>query len=352
MYEMELTNACLKLLRDSFKVQPGEIVGITVDTESSMEVADATAQAAVILGAKPVVIKIPAPRGCGKAGDPDFPIKTLVGALNNVDVWVEYNNQWIFYSTVYDRVVKENKDLRYMCLVGATPGMMMRNIGKVNIPLLGQFIRKVTELTKQTKHMRITTPAGMDVEFDNMPGREVCPADGIVNKGEVRMLIGQIGWAPKFDTINGVIVVDGIMSPAVKGHLDKPIKVFVEKGKIVKVEGGTSASQFEAWLKSFNDPNMYNVAHACYGVGPYAELTGNGDICEDERIWGCSEWGFGNVGAVLTQPDIPDGIPAASHTDGICLNSTVYLDGKLLFKEGQIVGPTDELVKMARKLGK
>ncbi|MDI9461257.1 MAG: aminopeptidase [Saccharofermentanales bacterium] len=350
MYEMELVNACLKLLRDCFNVQPGEVVAITVDTEVTMEVTDATAQAAVILGAKPVVIKTPAARGSGKAGDPDLPIEALVGILNEVDVWVEYNGQWIFYSTVFDRVISENKDLRYMCLVEATPGMMIRNIGKVDIPLLGRFIRKVASLTEKTKHMRITTPAGMDIEFENMPGRELGVADGIVNKGEVRMLPGQIGWAPNFETINGVIVVDGIMSPAVNGPLDQPIKMYVEKGKVVKIEGGASAKQLESWLKSFNDPNMYNVAHASYGLGPFAELSGN--ICEDERIWGCSEWGFGNIGAVLTIPDIPEGIPAASHTDGVCLNSTVYLDGELLFKDGEIVGPDAETVEMARKLGK
>ena len=350
MYEMELTNACLKLLRDCFRVQPGETVTITVDTEATMEVTDATAQAAVILGAKPMVIRTAAARGCGKAGDPDFPTEALIGALVNTDVWVEYNYQWIFYSTVYDRVVAENKKLRYMCLVGATPGMMMRNIGKADVALLGQFIRKIAELTEKTRHMRITTPAGMDLEFDNMPGRELGVADGVVKKGEVRMLPGQIGWAPKHDTINGVIVVDATLSPAINGRVDQPIRIYVEKGKVVKIEGGASATQFESWLKGFNDSNMFNVAHAGYGLGPYAELTG--DIVEDERVWGCSEWGFGNIGAVLTIPDIPEGIPAASHADGVCLNSTVYLDGELLFEDGKIVGPTDEVVEMARKLGK
>ena len=58
MYEYELTNACLKLLRDSFKLQKDETVVITVDTKSNQEVAEATAEAAVILGAKPVVINI------------------------------------------------------------------------------------------------------------------------------------------------------------------------------------------------------------------------------------------------------------------------------------------------------
>lgn len=348
MYELELTNACLKLLRDCFKVQPGETVAITVDTECTLEVTNATAQAAVVLGAKPLILMMPAARGNGKAGDPDFAIDSLVGALNGADVWVEYNNQWIFYSTVFDRVLSENKRLRYMCLVGSTPDLIIRNIGKVDVPLLRAFIQKVAVLTERAKHMRIITPAGMDIEFDNKPGRGVAVADGTVAQGEARMLPGQISWTPDFETLHGKIVVDGTLSPPC-GKVDAPVTIHVEKGRIVKVEGGSSAQAFAAWLKGFNDPNMYLVAHASYGLGPFAKLSG--EIVEDERVWGCSEWGFGNVGPMLV-PDIPGGIAAASHADGICLNSTVYLDGELLFKDGVVVGPTDEIVELARKLGK
>lgn len=348
MYEYELTNTCLKLLRDCFHVQPGESVALTVDTECNMAVTDATAQAAVILGAKPLVLKMPAARDCGKAGDIDFAIEPLVGALSVADIWIEYNNKWLFYSTVYDRVVENNKNLRYMNLVGATPELMMRNIGKVDVPTLTEFTLRVADATAAAKHMRITTPGGTDIEFDNKPGRELGVADGVVNKGEIKMLPGQIGWAPDFPTINGVIVIDGTLTPPC-GRVDSPVKLTVEKGKVTKVEGGSSAQTFAQWLASFQDPNMYTVAHASYGLGPFAVMSG--DIVEDERVWGASEWGFGNVGACLTN-DIPGGIPAACHADGIALNSTVWLDGKLFFENGVVVGPTDEIVALARKLGK
>ena len=53
MYELELTNACYKLLHDMFDLQPGESLAITCDTESNMDVVNATAKAAFALGAKP-----------------------------------------------------------------------------------------------------------------------------------------------------------------------------------------------------------------------------------------------------------------------------------------------------------
>lgn len=348
MYEFELTNVCLKLLRDMFRVKPGETISITCDTESHMDVVDATARAAIILGAKPLVLRNAAARGCGKAADQDLPMDSLIGALSETDVWIEYNNQWIFYSTVYDIVVEKNKKLRYINLVGANADLMMRNIGSIDMLTLAEFHYKVEEATAAAKHVRVTNPAGTDIEFDNVPGRKFLTADGIIKTGEVKMLPGQIGWAPDFDTINGIIVVDGTLTPPCR-RVDAPVKMTVEKGRVVKIEGGASAMEFKAWMESFNDPNMNITAHISYGIGPGAKLSG--DIVEDERVWGSTEWGFGNVGAILVS-DIPGGIPASSHSDGICLNSTVMLDDKYFFKDGVVVGPTDEIIALARKLGK
>lgn len=350
MYEYELVDSCLKILRDMFELQPGETIAITCDTKTNMSVVDATAQAAFILNAKPVVLKIAAPRGCGKEGDPDFPIDVLVNAIKSCDAWIEYNYEWIFYSTAYDRIVADaNNRPRYLNMVGATPDLIIRNIGKVDQVLLREFILKMEAYNKAGKHFRVTTPAGTDVEFDNAPNREYATADGYVRKNEIKMLPGQISWAPEFSSINGVIVVDGSISPPI-GKLANPIKFTIKEGYIVDIDGeGTDAAEMAAWLKSFNDPQMYLCAHISYGFNPGAKLTG--DIVEDERVWGCTEWGFGNVGPQIVS-DIPGGIPAASHSDGICLNSSVWLDGKPILIDGEVVGPTEEIVALARKLGK
>lgn len=350
MHEYELQNSCLKLLRDMFQIQPEESIAITCDTESNMEIVNATAQAAVSLGAKPLVIKMSAPGDCGKAGDADMPIDGLVGAVKNCDAWVEYNNKWIFYSTAYDRIIEDPGNRpRYMNLCGCNPDLIVRNIGKIDNDLLNEFIMAMTAYCEKGKHFRITTPAGTDVEFDNEPNRDYVVADGYVRKGEIKMFPGQISWSPTFESINGVIVVDGTITPPL-GAVKNPIRFTMEKGYIVDVDGdGSDAVEYDAWLKSFNDPNMYLAAHLSFGFGPNAKLSG--DIVEDERVWGSTEWGFGNVGPQMTS-DIPGGIPAASHSDGICLNSSVWLDGVQILDEGVVVGPTPEIAELARKLGK
>ncbi|MEM3617745.1 MAG: aminopeptidase [Candidatus Bathyarchaeia archaeon] len=343
-YEYELAKAAHKLATEMFKLKPGETFVITADTESDPRVVDATAGAAFAAGAKPMVIWLASPLGVGKAADPMLPVEALTAALNNADAWVEFNNEWLLYSTPYERVMKENKKIRHMCLVGMNVDMMVRVIARVDLPTLAKFQERLVEMTKAAKHVKMTTPAGGNVEFDNDPKRPVICEVGYADTPGSHMLGGQIGWSPIFKSINGVIVFDGSVVPPV-GLVKTPIKLHVKEGVIQKIEGGEEARTFEAWLKSFNDPLMLRMAHVCYGVNPGAKLTGN--IVEDERVWGCTEWGIGYVGQMLTGGEP---IPAPSHTDGICLNTSVWLDGKQIFDNGRVVEP--ELAKLAKKLGK
>ena len=336
-YEYELGKAAEILTRDLFKLKQGETFVITADTESDSRVVDATARAAFACGAKPMVIWLASPLGVGKAADPMFPTESLVGALKGADAWVEFNNQWIFYSSAYDRVMKENPKIRYNCLVGMNASMMVRCIGRVDYPALEKFMARITDLTKKANEVRITNPAGMDITFKNSPSHEGDYSMGNVDTPGSHMMSGQIIWGIDLNTINGKIVYDGSINPPL-GLLKDPVILTVKNGDIVKFEGGKEAVEYEAWLRGFKDPNMLKMAHICYGFNPGAKLTG--DVVEDERIWGAVEWGIGNMAYR----------PAASHSDGICLNVSVWLDGKQVLDKGKSVDP--ELAEFALKLGK
>jgi len=352
LYKYELGKASDILTRELFKLKPGETFVITADTESDPRVVDATASAAFAVGAKPMVIWLASPLGVGEAADPMLPVEALTAVLKEADAWVEFNNKWLLYSTPYNIAVKENKKLRYMNLVGMNASMMTRCIGRIDYPTLKELMKKIREMTKNAKHVRLTTPAGEDVEFDNAkigdgkpdPTHPFSRGFGYADVPGVHMMSGQIGWAPNLESVNGTIVFDGSLVPPC-GKLEEPIRLTIKAGEIVKVEGGKQAVEFEAWMKSFGHPRMLKLAHVCYGFNPGAELTG--DILEDERVWGCTEWGIGNVGAILIEPD---GIPAPSHADGICLNTSIWLDGKQILDKGKLL--EKELVKLAKELGK
>jgi leucyl aminopeptidase (aminopeptidase T) len=342
VFEYELVNAASILVNDMLKLRPGETIVITADTQSDMRVVHATAAAAHTAGAKPMVILLAAPMGVGKAADPMLPIEPLTAALSVADSWVEFNEQWLLYSTPFERTMAVNKKLRYMCLVGMTVDMMVRLIGRVDAELLSVFLKKITEMTQNAKTMRIATPAGNDLSFNLIAERKLSCDDGLADTPGMHFMGGQIAFVPDFESINGMLVFDGTIAPPC-GFLKEPVFLKVENGRVVNISGGRQAEELRKWLESFDDPNMYRLAHGCYGFNPGAKLCGN--VLEDERIWGSTEWGMGYLSPVDAPPD---GIQAKSHMDGICLDSTVWLDGNLVVKDGVVIHP--DLKALADKL--
>lgn len=332
LFEYELHKAALILVQDMFRLKPGETFVITADTASDQRVVHAVAAAAHTVGAIPMVITLVSPLGVGKAADPLLPVASLTAALSEADAWVEFNKQWLLYSTPFERAMAQNKHLRYMCLVEMTVDMMVRLIGRIDAPLLSTFMHKVVDMTQAASHMHITTPAGNDLTFNLLPNeRTVSCDDGLCETPGMHFLGGQISFIPDFESINGKLVFDGTISPPC-GFLKEPVVLDVEHGRVARISGGRQADELRRWLESFADPNMFRLAHGCYGFNPGARLCGN--VLEDERIWGCTEWGMGYLSPVDAPPD---GIQAKSHVDGICLNSSVWLDGVQILHEGLVV---------------
>ena len=344
MFSLEMGRAGRIIAEDMCKIMPGESVLITIDSISDPTPAEAVAQAAEALGANVMIAWHSTPNGYGKVADKRMP-EPLKAGIPTADVWIEFNTQWLLYSTAWTTAMNNGKT-RYLFLGGLDRYQINQCIAKLNIDLQKQFQNKVVELTRKSSKMRITSPAGTNVSFENDPTRPILNELGAETPG-AHFLIGQMGWAPIENSINGTIVFDGSFSgggEAELGILKEPIKLSIIEGRIVKVEGGEEARFVEKWLAEFNDDRMYNLAHISYGFNPGAKLCG---LCTvDERIWGSTEWGIGYQGPMFggAYGD------AATHADGICLNSTVYFEDEMLIKEGKVVHP--ELISIAREMGK
>ncbi len=329
--EYELGKACNILVGELFNLKPKETVVITADTRSDSRVVHTTAQAALSRGAFPMVIWLAAPLGQGRAADPALPTSSLVGALNGADAWIDYSSDGLFYSTAYDRAVAENRKLRFMCLESMTTEVMVRCIGSVDFARLKTLLTAIAEMTSAAKSVRITTPSGQDLKFHNYPNQKVVLETGHADLPGVHMMGGQIGWRPNIESVSGTIVFDGSVSPF--GVLREPVVLHVKNGRIVEVAGGKEAKQYDEWLRSWNHPQMLELAHVDYGFNPGATLSGH--TIEDERVWGATEWGVGHVGEFF----VPGSIEAPSHSDGICLSSSVWLDDVQLTERGRVVHP-------------
>ena len=344
--DLELTKAAYKLMHDLVKVKKGESVLITLDSISDFRVSEEIAKISEALGAKVMLAWHSTPVGYGKLTMPYLP-EPLIACADKTDVWIEMNDQWLLYSPIWDAAVSNGRT-RQVMLGGLGIERIVRCIGDVDLDNQKEFQETLTAMTQKAIKGRITNAAGTDISFEMDGSRTVCN-EMLYDTPGAHFLIGQIGWCPNESTINGVIAFDGIISgggEAELGRLEEPVSYVVEQGRIKEIKGGRQADILRAYYQKLDDPNMYLAAHVCYGVNPNAKLEGC--TTEDERVWGSTQWGFGHQGACYAQGGQTR--HASSHIDGICLDSTVYLDDVKILDKGVFVDPV--LKALAAKLGK
>ncbi len=350
-YGYEVGKAADVLIRGLLGVQEGETVVITADTGSDARAADACASAAYACGAKPVVVYHICPGRMGKSGDPVLPVEALSAVLLAADAWVELDSSGLMFTTPYDRATSENKKLRAICMGTSDVDMLVRCVGRVDFAAMARFERELIDKMSACKRMRITSPGGTDVTFEQDPDH---PVHGSLELLEGRpapgsyTLPGAVAWAPKLDTVTGTVVFDGAIGvPAINmSLLTSPVILRVEKGEIEAFEGGAEAKRLESYLRSFNHPQTMRLAHTGLGFNPGAITRCRfGNMLEDERIWGATHWGIGEISAGLAGGRQ---VPAPMHCDGSSLGSSIEADGKLLVDEGEFVEPT--LVQLATDL--
>jgi leucyl aminopeptidase (aminopeptidase T) len=314
------------------RVTEGETFVITADTESDPSVVYAVARVGFAVGAKPMVVWTGTPLQSGKAADAFLPAEALLGALSGADVWLELNRVPILYSRTYERALEKNPSLRHLMLGGMDAAMMTRCIGRTNYAVLQGLLGEIQKRIKRAKKVQITSPAGSNISFGNNPNWPIMAEDGRADRPGTHTLGGMMAWAPDFRTTHGVIVIDGAVSKIGITSLATPITLKIEAGKITDVAGGREARRYQEWMQAFNDPQMLCLAHTGLGFLPRATLSGI--MSEQERIWGCSVWGVGDVAPFLAPPK---GFPGASHNDGISLNCSLWLDGVQVTDEGILV---------------
>lgn len=334
----ETAKAAMKLVRDVMLVKDGENVVITSDTSSDRRVVEAVANAAYTIGANPVILYY---QSTGKAFEE--PIKPIAAAVSEVDVWIELAYYCTMHTPAFQRSIANGA--RYICLNGMDVTMITNTIGKVKYDILIEFGEYLTKLVQDSDEVIIEDNNGTKLVAYNR-GRQVKHSGQLATKkGYPIMLGGQVSWCPIEETINGTLVFDAaLFPPAELGKLSENIILTIKDGVITDINGGREAEIFKKWLASFNDSNMYRLAHYSIGFNP-GVLKATGRIVEDERIFGCIEFGFGSQGESLMGAFWD----AASHTDGVVSKPTIILDGKTLEENG--IYKDEKSIEFCKKLG-
>jgi len=320
---LEVAKGAMTLVKDVMLIQPGENVVVSCDTSSDKRIVDAVAGAVYAIGGVPTVITYAtAETACM---EPPAPV---AAAVAKADVWIELSFAYIMHSAAFRAAM--DFGTRYICLTGMDVEMMVKCISKVDYNAMiemGEYIKSVLE---KVDEVVVKCANGTDLKAYNR-GRGIRHSgQKATRKGYPIMLGGQISWCPIEETINGTLVFDGaIWPPAQISKLTSPVKLTFKEGRVINIEGGGEAKVFESWLKNFDDPNMLRLAHYSMGFNPGVTRT-TGRIVEDERVFGCMEFGIGNQGKAIMGAFWT----AASHTDGTLTRPTMILDGKVFEENG------------------
>ena len=334
----EVSKAAYKLVHDVMLTKPGENVVITADSSSDSRVAKAIANAVFTVGGNPVLIYYPTSELAYSE-----PIAPIGAAVSHADVWIEIAYASIMHCESYRKAL--DFGCRYINLIGLDVTMLTNCIGNIDYNLqvqLGETIKKIIE---EADEILVTDDNGTNLHAYNR-GRKVRHSGQFATqKGYPIMMGGQISWCPIEETIEGTLVFDAALFPPTElGMLHKNVKLTLKEGIITDIEGGVEAAIFKTWLDSFNDPNMYRLAHYSLGFNP-AVTKPTGRIVEDERIFGCMEFGIGSQGKAI----MGKFWTAASHTDGIVSKPSIILDGVTFEEKGRYVNP--EVVSIIKKMG-
>jgi leucyl aminopeptidase (aminopeptidase T) len=173
---------------------------------------------------------------------------------------------------------------------------------------------------------RVTSPAGTDLTLD-LTGRHGISDDGDIGTVGAfgNLPAGEAFIAPIETSGEGTIVFDGALGGF--GLLDAPVPVTLSGGRMIEAGGRVGA-----WLTQTLDAggeHGRSIAELGIGTNPSARLTGN--ILEDEKAMGTIHLAFGTSAGI-------GGVNRSSvHIDGLVLRPSVWLDGRLLLEDGNLV---------------
>ncbi len=330
-FGFELVRAAYRLVRDIRPIEKGHQVLISADSTSDMHVVEVIARAIYAVGGIPTIIFCPATfTPMQSVSEP------LVGAASRAEVWFDFSISSQLFTSAYHAAMLNG--CIYLMLHGMTADMMVRCIGQVDSKSLRQMAAWLYTKSQAAKIVRVETPAGthlsMQVNKAGDPFWEHPPE----TSGYTQVLSGQSGFLAYRESVEGILVIDGSFSlPLEIGIVQSPITLNIKDGYIQDIQGGIQARILENYLRRENHPDALLIDHICYGFNPgVSKLVGR--FLEDERIFGCIEFGLGAT---------TYGSPV--HTDGVCLKPSVWLDDTQIEDNGRYVHP--DLVKLCEQMG-
>ena len=203
------------------------------------------------------------------------------------------------------------------------------NTLNINYPEVQKVHKKVKSILIRGKELHIKTNAGTDIHM-KIDQKNIHSSDGDYTKYGTggNLPAGEVYFPPVKKSVEGILVVDGSSRTRTGTELIKnPIKIRVEKGDVVDIQGGREAQLLRetlSWAER-NAQYPWGIRKVCelgIGLNPKAKIIGSTII--DEKSLGTAHIAFGSNNW------FGGSIYAMTHLDQVFRNPRITVDGRVL----------------------
>jgi leucyl aminopeptidase (aminopeptidase T) len=327
--EQNMKDSALLFLKDLLSLENGKRILFYADKGSDLQIVRILHESAEEIGAKSEVFELDSVLAL-----PDM-AQYLTEKIErgSFDVICELSEQYFYQTTAWQKALE--KGARIYSLGGLQSDGLIRCFGKVNHTLIYDFGTSLREMLWKTRSVQINTEKGTDIKFEmnislvdrviaKLTGKKrpyayiTRPSGKLTPEVPATFMGGQIAFNGIPETIEGTAVIDGYLWPPREiGHLDEPISLNIKKGRIIKVNGGSSKARI---LSEWFNGRTNEIKHFCIGFHPFARLSEK--LIEAERV-------FGNISVGIGEYPF--------HTDGVIMNPTLLLNNEIIEKDGSFV---------------
>jgi 2,5-dihydroxypyridine 5,6-dioxygenase len=320
------------------KLKPGEVLAVLTEGAENAEYADALLLAARERGASAYQVNVPksVPRPGSRKKLTSLSGNTgAVAALKGADMIVDLIG--LLWSA-------EQRELQAAGARMLTCRESVENIVRMFPTVeLRRRVEAAAKTLSSARRMRITSSAGTDVVYE-LGQYPVITQYGFTDEpGRWDNLPGGFLYTGgKDDGVDGMVVIaPGDMILPFKRYLTDPIRLVIERGSIVRIEGDNiDAEILREYMSRWQDPRAYAVSHIGWGMDEKARWDFLGTSPTSNQTGRDGRAFYGNV-LFSTGPNSELGgtNDTGCHLDVPLRNCTLMLDDREIVKDGTIIPP-------------
>jgi hypothetical protein len=341
-YDVRAMRAVRRQVKERLKIEPGEHVLITADFHTEREMIEAFASAVVEAGGIPTILIQP------NAGWDPWPLRLTPIAESAItsgsaDAIILCERSFVAFWGLPHGWGEKGKKLK--AIYGSEQTWKYHGIFDIDREEMEKYYdaaKRIAKVIQSGEKVRITGKGGTDITakiygggfetwqyLESLSNPEVKPLPWMWEGGPVNGC--EVDITPTAGTAEGIVVWDGPVA-FVRSH-GEPIKMTVEKGKIVAVEGGADSLIFKRLLDRVE--NLNQIIELAAGLTP--GWMPDGSVHGEKRGLGNCHMACGEWYPEVLSPDHVKTKPYYMHIDGAIYRGTMEIDGKKVIEEGKII---------------